>query len=56
MSLPTQDKVATGLNARLWGFLQAGHTRGIPTLLKEQRRENTSTPGLKITFLGGQVP
>lgn len=56
MFLPMLDKVATGLNARLLGLLQARHIRGILTLLKEHRKENTSTPGLKIAFLGGKVP
>lgn len=51
-----QDKILMGLNASLFGLLYTEQVRGVPILLKEPRKDYTSTLGVNIAFLGGQAP
>lgn len=56
MSLPRQDEVGQVSMQGFAGLLQARHIIGILILLKEHRKGNTSTPGLKKSlFWEGQA-
>lgn len=51
-----QDEILMGLHASLFGLLYTEQIRGVLILFKEQRKDCTSTLGVNIAFLGGQVP